>query len=209
VPTKDYVKRERSRTQASRKPHSKFKAGRPVIKYGVIFVIILTAVGIGASVVHHRHKEAAAKKTDSVTQTTSVTTQSQKTKTNTTEKTNDITTPPTKLPNGLPIPPEAHWTYVDQLENKVIIVKENKQYDLPTVPFQMQCGAYRSRAQAEARQDTIAAVGYDSMIKISRQKSTWYRVVLGPYKGRRAAGVIRAKLHTKGIEGCAVWQWNE
>ncbi len=154
---------------------------------------------------HHRHNQA--KKIDNLAQTSAITPPSptKNDKTDPSVKPTD----PTKLPNGLPIPPEAHWTYVDQLENKVIVVKENKQYGLPTVPFQMQCGAYRSRAQAERRQATIAAVGYDSMIKISRQKSTWYRVVLGPYNGRRAAGVIRAKLHTKGIEGCAVWQWNE
>ncbi len=204
MPTKDYVKRERSRTQASRKPRSKFKTERPIIKYGALSVIILTVAGIGIAA--HHHKSAEEKKTETV-QTNSVKTNitdTTKAKTTTTD-----TTAPTKLPNGLPIPPEAHWTYVDQLENKVIIVKENKQYGLPTVPFQMQCGAYRSKAQAEARQAKIASVGYQSAIKISRQKSTWYRVVLGPYNGRRAAGVIRAKLHTKGIEGCAVWQWNE
>ncbi|MCW1889477.1 SPOR domain-containing protein [Vibrio chagasii] len=57
----------------------------------------------------------------------------------------------------------------------------------------MQCGAYKTSAQAEARKLDIA-------FKVSRVKSvrktggSWCRVVLGPYKLKRDAEQNRHKL---------------
>lgn len=203
VPTKDYVKRNRSNNRQAIAARTKHKITRPMWLSGAAAVIILTVGGIAVAHHHKQSTEAAA----AITPTTPTTVNATPKVTNSKDGTTDATKP-TTTPDGLPLPPENHWTYMDQLENKVIVVKENKQYDLPTVPFQMQCGAYRSEAQALQRQARIKQAGYDSMIKVSKQKSTWYRVVLGPYQGRRAAGVIRAKLHTKGVEGCAIWQWD-
>ncbi|SMY37147.1 SPOR domain-containing protein [Photobacterium andalusiense] len=113
----------------------------------------------------------------------------------------------------LPPKPEEKWRYIQELENKKVIVpvltpKQVIAKDKPTKPYLLQCGAYHSQAQAEQRKATIAFQGMNSQIKVStNDKGTWYRVVLGPYKDKRLAMDDQNKLQQHGISPCAIWFW--
>ncbi|PSU64903.1 cell division protein [Photobacterium phosphoreum] len=115
--------------------------------------------------------------------------------------------------NALPPKPEEKWRYIQELENKKVIVpvltpKQVIAEDKPTQPYLLQCGAYHSQAQADERKATIAFQGLNSQIKVStNDKGTWYRVVLGPYKDKRLAMDDQNKLQQHGISPCAIWFW--
>ena len=107
-----------------------------------------------------------------------------------------------------PLPPKP-WSYMTLLENESVYVSVVKQYDLPSQPFLMQCGAYETVGQAEYRKAEIALLGYTSQIRETLwHNHIWYRVISGPYSYRRKGGQARAQMQLHNIEGCMVWQWD-
>lgn len=104
----------------------------------------------------------------------------------------------------LPEKPQPKWDYVDTLktkEVKVDIPVEKK----PTKPYQMQCGSFRNKGDAEALKANIAIkAGLQSEV---RKTGNWYRVILGPYERKRLAEKERHVLQRKKINGCAIWLW--
>ncbi len=113
---------------------------------------------------------------------------------------------PTKKNTAQEIPPlpEEQWSYMDELPNKEIIV-EKKELKVSEIPYIMQCGAYKSRSQAEERKIEIAFQGLTSEVR-NKTGSHWFRVVLGPYKFKREAERDRHKLQRAKIEPCAIWK---
>ncbi|WP_031815878.1 SPOR domain-containing protein, partial [Vibrio parahaemolyticus] len=65
----------------------------------------------------------------------------------------------------------------------------------------------KTQAQAEERKLAIAFQGLSSKIR-KKEGSSWYRVVLGPYKFKRDAEKDRHKLQRAKIEPCAIWKEN-
>ncbi|WP_159739490.1 cell division protein FtsN [Vibrio atypicus] len=104
----------------------------------------------------------------------------------------------------LPPPPEEKWDYVDTLPSREIEVKAKEQV-VSEIPYVMQCGAYKNAQQAEARKLDIAFQGIKSKIR-KKEGSSWYRVVLGPYKFKRDAERDKHKLQRAKIEPCAIWK---
>ncbi|CED70419.1 SPOR domain-containing protein [Aliivibrio wodanis] len=104
----------------------------------------------------------------------------------------------------IPPLPEEQWTYMDDLPNKEIAV-EQKELKVSKIPYIMQCGAYKTRSQAEERKMNIAFQGITSTVRHA-QGSSWYKVVLGPYKFKRDAEKDRHKLQRAKIEPCAIWK---
>lgn len=114
-------------------------------------------------------------------------------------------TPKKTTPSAaIPPLPEEQWTYMDELPNKEITV-EQKELKVSEVPYIMQCGAYKSRSQAEERKMNIAFQGLTSSVRHA-EGSSWYKVVLGPYKFKRDAEKDRHKLQRAKIEPCAIWK---
>ena len=113
---------------------------------------------------------------------------------------------PKKISSNQEIPPlpEEQWSYMDELPNKEIEV-EQKELKVSEVPYIMQCGAYKSRSQAEERKMNIAFQGITSTVRHA-EGSSWYKVVLGPYKFKRDAEKDRHKLQRAKIEPCAIWK---
>lgn len=109
-----------------------------------------------------------------------------------------------KSNNVIPPPPEEKWDYVDSLPKREVevIAKEQKVSDIPYI---MQCGAYKTMQQAEARKLDIAFQGLSSKIR-KKEDSSWYRIVLGPYKFKREAERDKHKLQRAKIEPCAIWK---
>ena len=112
--------------------------------------------------------------------------------------------PKPKPAKVIPPPPEEKWDYVETLPSREVEVKAKEQ-EVSKVPYIMQCGAYKTSAQAEARKLDIAFQGISSDIR-KKEGSSWYRVVLGPYKLKRDAERDRHKLQRAKIEPCAIWK---
>ncbi|GAL24301.1 cell division protein FtsN [Vibrio variabilis] len=58
---------------------------------------------------------------------------------------------------------------------------------------------------SEARKLDIAFQGISSQIR-KKEGSSWFRVVLGPYKLKRDAERDKHKLQRAKIEPCAIWK---
>ncbi|EGU39806.1 putative cell division protein FtsN [Vibrio scophthalmi LMG 19158] len=112
-----------------------------------------------------------------------------------------------KPEKALPPPPEEQWDYVDSLPSREVEVKAKEQV-ISDIPYIMQCGAYKTAAQADARKLDIAFQGIKSKIR-KKEGSSWYRVVLGPYKLKRDAERDKHKLQRAKIEPCAIWKDTE
>ncbi|WP_418113784.1 SPOR domain-containing protein [Vibrio scophthalmi] len=115
--------------------------------------------------------------------------------------------PKPKPEKALPPPPEEQWDYVDSLPSREVEVKAKEQV-ISDIPYIMQCGAYKTAAQADARKLDIAFQGIKSKIR-KKEGSSWYRVVLGPYKLKRDAERDKHKLQRAKIEPCAIWKDTE
>ena len=112
--------------------------------------------------------------------------------------------PKPKPEKALPPPPEETWDYVEALPNREVKV-EAKEQVVSKIPYIMQCGAYKTAQAAEARKLDIAFQGISSKIR-KKEDSSWYRVVLGPYKLKRDAERDKHKLQRAKIEPCAIWK---
>ena len=112
-----------------------------------------------------------------------------------------------KAEKALPPPPEEKWDYVESLPSRKVEVKAKEQV-VSDIPYIMQCGAYKKAGQADARKLDIAFQGIKSEIR-KKKDSSWYRVVLGPYKLKRDAERDKHKLQRAKIEPCAIWKDTE
>ncbi|WP_182028723.1 SPOR domain-containing protein [Vibrio sp. B1FLJ16] len=111
-----------------------------------------------------------------------------------------------KPKKDLPPPPEEKWEYVESLPKREVEVVA-KEIEVSKIPYIMQCGAYKTQTQAEDRKLAIAFQGLSSKIR-KKEGSSWYRIVLGPYKFKRDAEKDRHKLQRAKIEPCAIWKEN-
>lgn len=123
---------------------------------------------------------------------------------------------PTKAPvsnnspstKALPEKPQQR-AYIEELENREVIVESNPNLNQAGKPYQMQCASFRSHDRAEESKAMIAFSGLESSIKRSEGKNgVWYRVVLGPYPRKRDAERDRHILQNAKIDGCSIWLWN-
>ncbi|MCL1079201.1 sporulation protein [Parashewanella spongiae] len=118
-------------------------------------------------------------------------------------------TPPKKVKkDDLPPKPKDEWEYQNLLENQKIEVDVPKKEVKPKRPYQMQCGSFRTEAQADSLKANIAFQGLEAEVrKVKGKTGTWYKVVLGPYPHKRAAERQRHKLQRGNINGCQIWFW--
>ncbi|MBU2925436.1 SPOR domain-containing protein [Colwellia sp. 4_MG-2023] len=111
-----------------------------------------------------------------------------------------------KKEKDLPEPPKEKWTYVENLKTKEI---EVGQYEVKqNGPYKMQCGSFKTAAQAESLRAKIAFSGLESSIQTAQGKNNiWHKVVLGPYSRKRAAEQDKHKLRNNNINRCQIWLW--
>ena len=108
-----------------------------------------------------------------------------------------------KKEEKLPEKPESTWEYENNLKGKNVEVDIPKK-KVSSLRYQMQCGSFRAKDQAEALKAKIAFKGLASQVK---KTGNWYRVILGPYNRKREAEKDKHFLQRSKIYGCAVWTW--
>lgn len=102
--------------------------------------------------------------------------------------------------------PVKKWSFHEELSNRKVEVETETVEQRPLKTYVMQCASFRSQAQAEELKAKIAFSGLQARIKESSKNGrTWYKVVLGPYQGKRAAEKDRHLLQRNRIEGCRIW----
>ena len=114
--------------------------------------------------------------------------------------------PPPAPANPIDQKPIEKWTYIEQLENKEIVVKV-PEAEKSTRPYLMQCGSFRSAEQAQQLKAKIAFQGLVAQVRHS-SGSAWHRVILGPYDSKRLAEQHKHQLiKAKVVSDCAIWFW--
>jgi cell division protein FtsN len=178
VANKDYVKRGPAAKKAAAKPPMRWPW-----RSSILAIIVISAFGYGLYTLSIQPAPPVKEMPQVLPKTEKI---------------------PTSGSSHLPPPPAEKWDYVETLPKRKIEVVP-KELTVSKIPYVMQCGAYKTRAQAEKRKLDIAFQGLGSRI-IKKKDSSWYRVVLGPYKFRRDADRDKYKLQRAKIEPCAIWK---
>ncbi|MGF1752606.1 SPOR domain-containing protein [Vibrio makurazakiensis] len=176
---RDYVKRGRAPKKPTKKTSSRQAPRRKPWRSGLLAILLLSGFGYGLYLLSNDPEPPAP----------------------------TVVTKPKSKPKPskpLPPPPEEKWDYVETLPNRQVEVKAKEQ-KVSEIPYIMQCGAYKTLSQAEARKLDIAFQGINSKVR-KKENSSWFRVVLGPYKFKRDAERDRHKLQRAKIEPCAIWK---
>jgi len=109
--------------------------------------------------------------------------------------------------NQLPEKPKEQWDYIEQLENKEVEV-DVPDDPAPAIPYQMQCGSFRSLEQAQTLKAKIAFQGLESRVRrVEGSSGVWFKVILGPYERKRQAQTDLHKLNRAKMGYCQIWQW--
>ena len=194
VPNKDYVRRGRGssqkrtttrKKQPTRKSSPKAKTPRKPWRSGLLAIILVSAFGYGLYLLSHDPEPET--EVAQVVRPAPVATPKPQSK-------------PSK--EVLPPPPEERWEYVDDLPKRQIEVQA-KEMKVSSIPYVMQCGAYKRVEPAEERKAMIAFQGLNSKV-VKRPNSSWYRVILGPYSTNRDAMRDLHQLQRAKIEPCMI-----
>ncbi|MDN3653750.1 SPOR domain-containing protein [Thalassotalea ponticola] len=108
--------------------------------------------------------------------------------------------------SDIPPLPDDKWTYMEGLKDKKVEVGE---YEVEQKgPYQMQCGSFRTKSQADTVKAKIAFAGYASDVRRTEGKNgVWYKVVLGPFERKRLAEKAKHTLRRSQINHCQIWLW--
>ncbi|WP_105166650.1 SPOR domain-containing protein [Pseudoalteromonas sp. T1lg23B] len=120
------------------------------------------------------------------------------------EKVTPITAPAKKAPEKLQKP--VIKPFLEEIKEHEVKV-EVKEIESKG-PYQMQCGSFRTHAQAEEMKAKMAFAGLIAEIRRTEgSNGVWYRVRLGPYDTKRKAESDKNKLKRIKIMGCGIWGW--
>ncbi len=110
--------------------------------------------------------------------------------------------------DALPEMGEEEWEFIEGLPEYSVEVDVG---EMPNADkrYLMQCGSFRSKAQADELKAKIAFQGYESQVLRSEgSNGAWFRVVLGPIQPKRRAERMRHALGAANVNGCKIWAWN-
>lgn len=108
----------------------------------------------------------------------------------------------------LPELPEEEWDYITTLpgyEVEVQVAEQKKSDKL----YLLQCGSFRTRAQAEEMKAKIAFQGLEAQVRATTgSNGEWFRVIMGPLQTKRDAERARHSLRKVNITTCMILYWN-
>jgi len=98
---------------------------------------------------------------------------------------------------------DPEFTYHEALTNKEVDVDVTKpKTSNSDRTYIMQCGAFRTVADAESMKAELAFIGFQANVL---SKGGWHRVRLGPYKSKRNAESDRHKMQDNNYQNCQIW----
>ena len=105
---------------------------------------------------------------------------------------------------------ESEFKFHQELRDKTVDVEVEEEPVTESdtnKSYIMQCGSFRTRAQAETQKAKVAMTGFQATINITQSKTgkNQYRVHLGPYKSKRKADQDSRTLLSNADIICAVW----
>lgn len=110
--------------------------------------------------------------------------------------------------DALPEKPEEEWEFMTTLTdpNYEVEVELPAETEASTKEYILQCGSFKTMAQAESMRARIAFQGLESSIRESNgSNGRWFRVVLGPYERKRLAEKDRHTLQRAKFTNCRIW----
>lgn len=108
----------------------------------------------------------------------------------------------------LPVLEDEEWSFIEDLPNYEVEVDAEALVD--DQRYILQCGSFRRIEQAEQMRATIAFAGLEAQVRLSEGRNgSWYRVVLGPFDGKREAERNRHLLSDVNLHQCALWQYSD
>jgi cell division protein FtsN len=109
-----------------------------------------------------------------------------------------------------PVRPESRFDFYDELPKFEVVIPEHERdvsADVAQAPvrqpgtYVLQAGSFRSAADADRVQATLALQGIESRIQnVTIDEDTWHRVRIGPFADLDELERMRAKLREKHIE---------
>jgi cell division septation protein DedD len=116
-----------------------------------------------------------------------------------------IITPKIEGKEPLPTLGKEEWAFIDALPEysvEIDVPEEEKSVSV----YILQCGSFRTTERAQELRATLALQGLEAQILRSEgNNGIWYRVVLGPYDGKREAERHRHQVRRAGIDGCKIY----
>lgn len=110
--------------------------------------------------------------------------------------------------DALPEMPEEEWEYIKSLPGYEVEVEVAEQQQSDKL-YLLQCGSFRTRAQAEEMKANIAFQGLEAQIRDTRgTNGQWFRVILGPLQTKRDAERAKHTLRKINITTCMILTWS-
>jgi cell division protein FtsN len=114
----------------------------------------------------------------------------------------------TLLPNQQVLPKKAD---ADQRTPAAASAPEKEQPAGPSAdqtPYVLQAGSFRSQGEADRRRAAVLMLGLPVKVQKVPVKAddVWYRVVVGPFRGKAAAQTARTNLRANGVDSMLLKQ---
>ncbi len=83
---------------------------------------------------------------------------------------------------------------------------KEKKKETDTSKFTLQAGSIKSQAEAERRKAKVALQGLSARVQQVKVKEgeVWFRVIVGPFKGKESTGKAQGALRGDGIDSLMI-----
>ena len=94
----------------------------------------------------------------------------------------------------------------DKSKEKMAPEPKEKKKDTDNSKFTLQAGSFKSQAEAERRKAKIALQGLPARVQQVKVKEgeVWFRVIVGPFKGKESTGKAQGALRGDGIDSLMI-----
>lgn len=94
----------------------------------------------------------------------------------------------------------------DKTKEKAAPEPKEKEKDTDNSKFTLQAGSFKSQAEAERRKAKVALQGLPARVQQVKVKEgeVWFRVIVGPFKGKESTGKAQGALRGDGIDSLMI-----
>lgn len=113
---------------------------------------------------------------------------------------------PTAKDNEKPVSPKAKEPVKPKDKSAEKDKDKEKAKEADATRYSLQAGSFKSQAEAERRKAKVALSGLPARIQQVKVKEgeIWYRVIVGPFKGKAATDKAQGSLRGDGVDSLAI-----